>query len=196
MLYLPSIQLQLCLACSLIAHASTRTTLTTQILAHSHKSRKHILQSRRLHLQLGLSGLCAYGKDIQNQICAVQDGQFQLISQIPDLGGRKRIVEHNLFRLRHCSILLYLRHLTRSDIQGFVYGFHSLHNDANDLLSRCLRQACKLFHGMVEVQLLSRIRTYQKHLRQFCFFLSHSIYPPYLSSSNQKNTPSSLFSTP
>ena len=75
---LTSVQLQLLLTGTLVTHAAAGAALTAQCIVHAHQSRKHVLQSRCLHLQFGFSGLCTYGKYVKDQIRPVNDSKLQL----------------------------------------------------------------------------------------------------------------------
>ena len=133
MLYFSSVQFQLGFSGALVAHAAAGSTLSAQIFSHTHKSWQHILQSCSFHLQLCLLRFCPDGKNIQNQICSVQNRQIQLLYQISYLGRRKCIVKNHFLCLTLSGILLYFSYLAASDIKCFIYRKHPLDNHAHRL---------------------------------------------------------------
>ena len=56
---------------------------------------QHIAVLRQFDLCLGTGSLCAHGKDVEDERCAVEDLHLQFVFDIPYLFGREFIIENH-----------------------------------------------------------------------------------------------------
>ena len=79
------------LAASLAATASLAFKVGPQAL----QPWQHIAVLRQFDLCLGTGSLCAHGKDVEDERCAVEDLHLQFVFDIPYLFGREFIIENH-----------------------------------------------------------------------------------------------------
>jgi hypothetical protein len=77
--------------------------------------RQHVLKLRQLHLQLALAGPCVAGKNIQDQLRAVQHAAGQRRLKIAQLRGRKVVVEEHQIGFGGSGYAGNLLHLAGAD---------------------------------------------------------------------------------
>ena len=87
-----------------LARSSTRSSADTALLLakvgpHAGKPGKHILHLSQFYLGLGLSGLRPGGKNIEDQVTAVEDLDLQHLFQVAQLTRAEFVVKNDHVRL-------------------------------------------------------------------------------------------------
>ncbi len=96
-------------------------------LALAGEPRQHVLKLRQLHLQLALAGAGVAGKDVQNQLRAVQHPAGQRGLKVAQLGGRQVVVEEHQVGLGGGGDSGDLLHLAGADQRGRIGPGAALH---------------------------------------------------------------------
>ena len=73
--------------------AAGTTTLAVQVLPHARHTRQRVLHAGQVHLHHRLT--CPTGKNIQNDLFAVNHGHVDQLFPLTLLGGRKQIIKNH-----------------------------------------------------------------------------------------------------
>ena len=137
----PTVGLELGLAGS----AQTDTALLAlQVGPSAHEPRGHVLELRKLDLQLAFEGACTLREDVENQARAIHDAALDEALEIALLAGRERMVEDHQLRFRARDQRDQFVALAGSDKEFRVGRRARAPQDADDLRARGNRQAPKL----------------------------------------------------
>ena len=105
------------------------------------EARQHVLELRQFHLQLALAGAGVAGKDVENQLRAVEHAAGQGGLKVAQLGGREIVVEEDQIGLGGGGDAGDLLHFAGADERGRIGPGAALHQLGGHLRRRRWRPA-------------------------------------------------------
>ena len=141
----------------------TRTAGADRAL-HAFKVRPHAAQARHeidvlreLDLQAGLLRLGPTGEDVEDELRAIDHSRPPGLLEVPTLGGREVVVDHDAVRLKPLGLLTDLLHLALSKEGGRVLAATRLGEPVpHDLRVRGLDQSLELGERTIALRRLVR----------------------------------------
>ena len=99
---------------------SDASLLSFKMCPHPCKTRKKILVLCKLDLHFGVCGLGSLGKNVENEICPVQNPDFQFPFYVAELGRGEFVIEYDDIGLVFRYIFLYFLQLSASYVCSCV----------------------------------------------------------------------------
>ena len=108
------------------------------------EARQHVFKLRELHLELALAGAGVAGKDVEDELRAVEDAAGQRGLKVAQLRGRQVVVEEHQVGLRGSGDAGDLLHFAGADQRGRIGTRTALHQLGRHLAAGARHQLAKL----------------------------------------------------
>ena len=131
----------------------------------AHQSRRQVLQTRKLYLQLAFVALRALGKDLQDQRSAVSHRNPEVTLQIALLCRRQRLVKNHTFGAVHLHQGLDLISLAAADEQRRIGRLAPCDHPLNGHVASAFGQQRQFVKRRVKGLAFAEIHTDQHHPR-------------------------------
>ena len=146
---LPAVGLQLRLT---RAARSDPAAQPRQRRAGPHEPGQEIFQLRQLNLELTLTGARTAGKDVENELCAVDDFPVQRPLQIPELRRTQLVVDDDHIHFRFVTGPRQQLNLALAQEERRIRPLSILQHAQDDRGARCGREAGQLVKRRLNIQ--------------------------------------------
>ncbi len=134
-----------CFYLSLTRSAQADTSpLAFQVCPHAGKPWEEILILGQLYLCAGMRGACPAGKDIKDEIGAVNDTAVELFLDVTHLTGRELVIKDGKSNFIFCNKRCDLPDLALIDEGARIGVFYPLQKIPDRIRSGCFRKECQL----------------------------------------------------
>ncbi len=120
--------------------------------ASAGEARKHVLELRQLHLQLAFAGAGVAGKDVEDELGAVEHAAGQGGLEVAQLGGREVVVEEHQVGLGGGGDPGDLFDLAGADERGGIGTGAALHDLRGDFGAGARNQLAKLGERLLGIE--------------------------------------------